>query len=315
MHVVDAKNQYNMATSGTFYLDAPSLSTATVIYSNAALTVVAPNGYYSDGSISRQQLAGVLLPPVTCPVCAVPCGGTINGSGSQGIYYLETDLGTSTGAVVVRFDPLSVPDGILATYNSVIYNGVSSPQYGWLQGSAGLPTYIGQIGADCGIVASSPLTLPQFEYDGTTFAPLGTTTVVSISSGQMQLTTLAPGNTVMVIPKTAASPSILSLSFIGPCSGTAFNLSVACPVALPSFVSSTVNASSAAACADAIDQTYYVAYVNGASGVLGLYDLVFSDSNGQFKLGTGYYKTTAAGANNWFQVNSSGVIIAFGTCP
>jgi len=118
----------------------------------------------------------------------------------------------------------------------------------------------------------------------------------------------------MVIPKTAASPSILNLSFIGPCSGTVFDISVSCPAALPSFDSSTVNVDSATACADTVDQTYYVAYVNGGPGVLGLYDLVFSDANGEFKLGAGYYKTTDAGTNEWFQVDANGVIIAFGDC-
>ena len=118
----------------------------------------------------------------------------------------------------------------------------------------------------------------------------------------------------MVIPKTAGSPSVLNLTFIGACVSTAFSINVSCPAPLPSFASSTVNVSSATACSDAIDQTYYVAYVNGASGVLGLYDLVFSDVNGEFKLAAGYYKTTAAGTNEWFQVDANGVIIAFGDC-
>jgi hypothetical protein len=304
-----------MATSSTYYLDAPSLSSATVVYSNAALTTVAPNGFYSDGAIVREQVSGVLLPQQTCPACAVPCGGTISASGGQGIYYLDIELGTNTGAVVIEFDPFSIPDGILAVYNSIAYNGLSSPLYGWLQGSAGLATYIGASTDDCGIVAGSPYTLNEYEYNGSSFVSLGTTTSVSVSSGQMDLTGLGPGNTIMVIPKTAASPSVLNLTFIGPCSGTAFDISVSCPAELPSFASSTVNASSVLACADAIDQTYYVAYVTGSTGVLGLYDLVFSDANGQSKLAAGYYKTTAAGANNWFQVDSNGVIIAFGSCP
>jgi hypothetical protein len=311
MHAADA---INMATSGTFYLDAPSLSTATVIYSNAALTTVAANGYYSDGSIMRQQLAGVLLPPVICPSCSVSCGGTISANGAQGVYYLNTNLGSPTGAVIVRFNPTSVPDGIKAVYNSIVYNGLSSPSFGWRQGTAGLSTYIGATGSDCGIVAGSPYTFNEFQYNGTTFAPLGTTESVSIAAGQMQLTASAPGNCVMVIPKTLASPSILNLTLIGPCTGAIFDISVSCPAALPSFASSTINASSALACADAVDQTYYVAYVNGAAGVLGLYDLVFSDANGQSKLGAGYYKTTAAGANNWFQVDANGVIVLFGSC-
>ena len=303
-----------MATSSTYYLDAPSLSTATVVYSNAALTTVAANGYYSDGSIMRQQLGGVLLPAVTCPACAVPCGGTISASGAQGIYYINTDLGSATGAVVIRFNPQLVPDGISALYDSDVYNGVSSPIFGWLQGSAGLPTYIGATSGDCGIVAGSPYTLNQFQYDGSSFFSLGTTTSVSVVSGQIDFTASAPGNTVMVIPKTAASPSILDLTLIGPCTSTVFNVSVACPAALPSFASSTIRTTSLLACEATVNQTYYVAYVTGATGVLGLYDLVFSDANGEFKLAAGYYKTTAAGSNEWFQVDANGVIITFGDC-
>ncbi len=59
-----------MAIQGTYYLDAPSLSTATVIYSNASLTVVAPDGFYADGLIVREQASGVLLPQSTCPSCS-----------------------------------------------------------------------------------------------------------------------------------------------------------------------------------------------------------------------------------------------------
>ena len=311
MHAADA---INMATSGTFYLDAPSLSTATVIYSNSALTTVAANGFYSDGSIVREQVSGALLPPVICPACSVPCGGTISASGAQGIYYLSINLGSATGAVVIRFNPQAVPDGILAVYDSDIYNGVSSPAFGWLQGTVGLPTYIGQASGDCGIVAGSPYTLNEFEYNGSTFVALGTTTSVSVLSGQLDFTASPPGNTVMVIPKTAAAPSILDLTLIGPCVATVFNISALCPAALPSFASSTVNANSTIVCDATVNQTYYVAYVTGGTGVLGLHDLVFSDANGEFKLAAGYYKTTAAASNEWFQVDANGVIIAFGDC-
>jgi len=303
-----------MATSSTYYLNAPSLGSATAVFTNAALTVCAPNGFYSDGFISRELVDCVLLPQQICPSCSIPCGETISEDGVQGIYYLNTDLGSAIGAVVIRFNPLNIPDGIKAVYNTVVYNGVSSPVYGWLQGTAGLPTYIGLASADCGIVAGSPYTLDEFQYDGTDFAALGTDTSVSILAGQMDLTALAPGNTLMVIPKIAASPSILNLTFIGPCSGTEFSISVACPASLPSFDSSTVNANSELACADAIDQTYYVAHVNGSGGVLGLYDLVFSDANGQSKLSAGFYKTSDAGANEWYQVDANGAIVLFGTC-
>ena len=303
-----------MATSSTYYLNAPSLGSATAVFTNAALTVCAPNGFYSDGFISRELVDCVLLPQQICPSCTIPCGDSISADGLQGIYYLNTDLGATTGAVLIRFNTINIPDGIKAVYNSVVYNGVSSPTSGWLQGTAGLPTYIGLQSADCGIVAGSPYTLAEFQYDGTDFAALGTNTSVSVLAGQMELTVLAPGNTLMVIPKIAASPSILNLEFIGPCSGTVFDISVACPAALTSFSSSTVSATSELACEKDFLETYYVAHVNGASGTLGLYDLVFTDANGQFKLAAGFYKTNDAGANEWYQVDANGAIVLFGTC-
>jgi hypothetical protein len=61
-----------MAISATFYLDAPSLGSATVIYSDINLTTIAPDGFYSDGVIVRQQVSGVLLPQVICEECQPP---------------------------------------------------------------------------------------------------------------------------------------------------------------------------------------------------------------------------------------------------
>jgi hypothetical protein len=298
----------------TYYIDTNDFTTATSIWTNSNLTVKAADGFYQKDGFYRQMSGGELLVSTICPSCLIPCGETIITSGAQGIYYLSVELGASTGAVIIEFNPDNVPDGILATYNSVNYNGLSSPLFGWQQGTAGLPTYIGSSAATCNIIAGSPYTLNEFEYKGTTFVPSGTTTIVSVISGQIKLTPSGPGNCIMVIPKTLASPSDLHLSIIGPCTGTVFNLSISCPTALPSFASSTVNASSALACSASISPTYYVAHVTGAAGVLGTHDLVFSDANGQFKLGAGYYKTTAAGSNNWYQVDTNGVIVAFGVC-
>jgi hypothetical protein len=297
-----------------YYIDTNDFTTATSIWTNSNLTVKAADGFYQKDGFYRQMSGGELLSSTICPSCLIPCGETIINSGAQGIYYLSVELGAATGAVIIEFDPDNVPDGILATYNSVNYNGLSSPVWGWRQGTAGLVTYLGTTGSDCNIVANSPHTLNKFEYNGTVFAPTGTTTIVSVVSGQMQLTASAPGNCIMVIPKTLASPSDLLLTFVGPCTGTVFDVSVSCPAALTSFDSSTMNATSELACSSTITTTYYVAHVNGAAGTLGLYDLVFSNANGQSKLSAGYYKTNDAGTNDWYQVDANGVIINFGIC-
>jgi hypothetical protein len=60
-----------MAVSSTYYLNGPSLGSATAVFTNAALTVCAPNGFYSDGVIVRELVGCVLLPQQTCPSCGV----------------------------------------------------------------------------------------------------------------------------------------------------------------------------------------------------------------------------------------------------
>ncbi len=59
-----------MATLGTYYLNGPSLATATQVFTEAGLTTCAPDGWYSDGTISRQLQNCVLLPQQTCEDCS-----------------------------------------------------------------------------------------------------------------------------------------------------------------------------------------------------------------------------------------------------
>ena len=55
-----------MAIESTYFLDAANLSSATSVYTNIGLTTKAPDGIYGADSISRQQLAGILLTAVPC---------------------------------------------------------------------------------------------------------------------------------------------------------------------------------------------------------------------------------------------------------
>lgn len=52
------------------FIDAPTLSEATAVYTDAALTVLAVDGYYSDQVITRQQSGGVLGSSINCPNCS-----------------------------------------------------------------------------------------------------------------------------------------------------------------------------------------------------------------------------------------------------
>ena len=61
-----------MAALGTYYYSSVSFSTATALFTDAALTTFAPDGWYSDESIVRQQASGVLFAEDNCPNCATP---------------------------------------------------------------------------------------------------------------------------------------------------------------------------------------------------------------------------------------------------
>lgn len=58
-----------MATSSVYYLNAPSLGSATAVFTNSTLVTCAADGFYSDGVIVREQVDCVLLPQQTCPTC------------------------------------------------------------------------------------------------------------------------------------------------------------------------------------------------------------------------------------------------------
>lgn len=58
-----------MATSGNYYLNGPSLGSASGVFTDAELTICAPDGFYSDGVISRELVNCVLLPQQVCLSC------------------------------------------------------------------------------------------------------------------------------------------------------------------------------------------------------------------------------------------------------
>jgi hypothetical protein len=309
-----------MATSNTYYINGPSLGSSTAVFLNANLTTVAPNGFYSDGVISRQQVSGVLLPQQNCPSCATPCGTAITGSGRQGVYLINLNAGdevSDVGAIIIRFNPLSVPDGIRATFNGVVYNKLTSPVDGFHKTTTpGGFTYIGLISTDCGISGTTYPNLPKFLFNGTTFAPTGETQTITVNPGDVSLGVTAPGSCMIVIPKLTASPSIVNFEFVGPCAGTLWSISINCPVLLTGFSSSVNSETSDAVCALYKTTTYYNASLANTPGTVGLYDFVYSDAYGSTQLAAGFYRASGSivGGNDWFEVDENGIVIALGFC-
>jgi hypothetical protein len=58
-----------MATLGSYYIDGPTLATATAVFTDAAMTTPAADGWYSDSTSVREQISGVLSIVQTCESC------------------------------------------------------------------------------------------------------------------------------------------------------------------------------------------------------------------------------------------------------
>lgn len=318
-----------MAINAPFFLDAADLATATAVYLNLGLTNIAPDGFYGDGTITRQQSSGILLTSDPCvSPCPAPCGTAIGGGGGTGVYQINLDVGSvGTGAIIIMFNPQSVPDGIRVTYDSVVYNKICSPVNGPFQSpNAGHFSIIGSTGATgtCGawFPAGATQTNTVFLYNPATglfAATVPPSTQVDVISpapnADWFLATTGMGNSIMVIPKPSATPSALLIEIIGPCTSTGWSFTAACPVALPTFPSSNLFATATVPCATPLPNTFYFAKVHTAvDSYVGLYDYVFVDVNGQFPLPTGYYLTSNVAAPNKVLQVVNGVVTAITNC-
>lgn len=298
-----------------YYLNGTTLSNSTTVFDDAALTIVSADGFYADGSgISREQVSGILGPVQSCPECLTPCGSPIGtGSLNDGVYELNVDLGATLGAVIVKFTPVLIPDGIRATYNGVLYNKLSSPVDGY-HGStvSGGYTYLGTSNA-CLAAGTTYSNLIKYKYkDGVGFQDTGTTTSVTPQAGEISLSSSDPGDCIMVIPKVAASPNNINIDIVGTCPSTAFTVEVECPVLLTSFLSSVRGNTQIQACGFVVINTpIYNAPVSGTAGNPAVNDWVFSDAYGSNVLPQGFYKINAL---EFIEVDANGIIIQRANC-
>lgn len=117
-----------MGQLGLYYFNGNSFAQATSVFTDSDLTTLAPDGYYSNAGIVRQQLVGVLLSPETCSACCVPCNATVGVfESTNGLYSSCLELGGGTGAVIFRIQTIFIetpyrPVGTIITHNGSNYN-------------------------------------------------------------------------------------------------------------------------------------------------------------------------------------------------
>jgi len=283
-----------MPISNTYYLNGSTLSTATTVSINPSMNVPAPDGWYSDGVIVRQQISGILGPPSPCPSCGTQSCSTTSALhtelGGQGVYIANVNVGASSGAVVIRLNTINAPEGILVEYNGNKYNKLSEVGSGIRQAPTTpdvLPTYIGNT-ATCNPAAGASYYLNEYIWDGLQYNLAPSAQTVNVAASQVFNT----GNNstgVMVIPKPPGGPDTMKVSVFGTCDPANFSIEIPCPERLEPYYSTAGYADPDLACNNSPNQIYYVAYVNGSGGNLDLYDYVFSDSTGLSPLPDGYY--------------------------
>jgi hypothetical protein len=298
-----------MANLGSYYINGPTLATATGVYTDVNLRFCAPNGFYSDGGVVREQLNCTLLPASKCDICGCPCPINVTSLVQQAGYDLSAEVGTGTGAIIVTFSPGVVPCGIRAEYDGVRYNKLSSPIDGYHSATGTKITYLGSNAQSC--ITPLPVRgiIDSYQYNCLTnlFDISNGNKSGDIDSGQESLSAVDPLGCVMVIPKINPTPSNLDLTLISPCATSQFTVDVACPVALTPFSGGLRGPGPpTGACTGNLPETFYNAPVTGAAGDPALYDWIFTDPNGQFPL-TGVQWIEIAG-NNWIEV-SNGVVV------
>lgn len=317
-----------MAVNAPFYLDAANLTSAVSVYLDSELNNLAPDGYYGDGTITRQQSSGILLTAETCATCPTPCGTSIGGSGASGIYQINLDTGSAiadTGAIIVKFNPASVPDGIRALYDGVSYNKLSSPNFGAFQSpNAGHFTILGTSSSlgTCSSWYPSGATLIQpvnlYNPATATFESTGTTQTNTITAGATPdffFSGGTMGDCVMVIPKPTALPNDVLIEIIGPCTTTGWTFEASCPAPLPTLSVSSRQVTSSILCTEPLVNTYYFAKVHTAvDSYIGINDYVFLDENGEFPVIDGFYLTDNVATPNKVIEVVDGVVFNITNC-
>lgn len=249
-----------MATEGTYYLNGPDLVSSSAIFTDPDMNVCAPDGFYSNGQIVREQVNCILLPQQDCPTCAVPCGQIAGFSSNvNGTFLGQTSVGADLGAVIIySIVGNSIPDGVLVTYdnqtfNQLTFQGNNGTPIG-LNSTIGSPTYYGS--ANRTPTTTNNLPVYTIQSDGNYIQSSLPNRNIVVDSNNVDLRG-GGGATVytQVIPK-ATSVSIMNIDYFGPIVGTFFQYEASCPAALPSFQGAAIKGNTD--CAN-IDTTYYFA--------------------------------------------------------
>jgi len=337
-------------SSSGYFINGPTLLTATSVFTDSGMTIYAVDGFYSDGTSVREQLGGVLQSPTSCPSClAWNCqnpefsfnSSSLPGGHIPGMYKMKFSS-TNSGAVYVLVNTSGdTAIGVRATYNGQVYNRLSNNggapyEDGYLaQPDPNAPVWIGR--TNCCLVPESgcgnpdpyvqPLTkIYQYNPALNVFVDTGTNTVMTVNSSQLDLLTSGINNAVLIIPKppVPSAPTdfeleIWTLNSQPDCGFIPdWSVYVYCPTPLLSARRTSVSANETIACGKTPNIPYWYAKVSGGVPTDLFYnDWVFGDVNGVNVLADGYYRAnnlTSPTEDLWFRVEN-GRVVEIDACP
>jgi len=262
-----------MGQLGIYYFNGNSFAQATSVFTDSDLTTLAPDGYYSNAGIVRQQLLGILLSAETCSTCCVPCNATVGVfESTNGLYSSCLELGSGTGAVIFRIqvqepDNFVYPVGTIITHDGSNYNrftikgnhnGIefedqngNQIDYAGINNNPTDPTYVGVYAGDTTFVDTYDQTptdpcgpldqLEDYTYESVTgsFVEQGTYQTVVVNNNQVGFLDIASGNAskpyTLVFPKTNAASTFADMLNYSPLCTTSMRWEVECPAQLPFF--------------------------------------------------------------------------------
>ena len=307
-----------MATSATNYLNGPDLQSATAVFTDATLSTKAADGWYSFGGFFRKQISGVLTANTLCNSCGLSCGSSLVMDTDQGVYNVDVNLGSSTGAVELTFDFKFVPDGVKVVYDGVTYNAIYSPNFGYIDSPGTEPLYTGVSTFNCNISGKTYPALRNYQFNGVGFNYTGSTQSVTVNPLSVFLKVSSLGNCTMVIPKLNATPATAQLTIISPCQTSDITVTAACPVALTSFntTRATPEPTNISGLCSVVSLTaYYNLPINGFPGIPAVGDVIFQDANGATIALPGYYGINgAAPSTGVMLVDGNGVVANILAC-
>jgi len=299
-----------MPTQGTYFLDTTSFATATAIYTNAALTTAAPNGWYKTSSNTFRQQTGAPSTPVlsttyTCE-CTTFSSSTVEASETAACSATinQTYYHTGSGSTPVATNVCYSDPG-----QNVLGNGyykLTSTTFMQITGGSGVVASVGTFSTGASFAASTSQTNATnacaasinqtYYHNGGGSLPIATNVCYTdeckssvLGNGFYKIGTLA-NNKYMQI--TGGSGVVASVT--------------TCPSALEEYDSSSTSTSSPNACFESLGTTYYHDGTPGANPAVN--DTCYSDSAGTTPLSSGWYRANNVGGDIKYNLNSSGVV-------